>query len=66
MPLLSTAMFSPKIMAKGSIKNIGKINDIAQKAAKGAYNDALNRLTQLGAKGAANMLYGGVEYNNYK
>ena len=57
---------SPKIMAKGTIKNIGKLSDTAKKSVSGAYDDIINLLSNLGAKGAANMLYGGVEYNNYK
>lgn len=64
--LTGLAVVSPKIMAKGTIKNVGKLSKAAKKAVNGAYNDALNRLTQLGAKGAANLLYGGVEYNDYQ
>lgn len=64
--LSGLALVSPKIMAKGTIKNLGKINSAAKDVISGAYNDVLNRLSQLGAKGAANMLYGGVEYNDYQ
>ena len=64
--LAGLALVSPKIMAKGTIKNIGKLNNFAKNAAKGAYDEIINRLSNLGAKGAANMLYGGVEYNDYR
>ena len=64
--LAGLGVVSPKLMAKGTIKNIGKLSETAKKAATGAYDEILNRLSQLGAKGAANMLYGGVEYNDYK
>lgn len=58
--LLGLATVSPKIMAKGTIKNIGKLQNTAQKAAQGAYNEVINRLSNLGAKGAANLLFGGA------
>ena len=64
--LAGLALVSPKLMAKGTIKNIGKLNNIAKNAAKGAYDEIINRFSNLGAKGVANMLYGGVEYNDYK
>lgn len=64
--LLGLGAVSPKITAKGSIKNIGKLSEIASKAQEGAYDKILNTLSQLGAKGASNLLYGGVSYDNYK
>lgn len=64
--LLGLVAVSPKITAKGSIKNIGKLSEIASKAQEGAYDKILNTLSQLGAKGASNLLYGGVSYDNYK
>lgn len=64
--LAGLALVSPKIMAKGTIKNIGKLSNTAKKAVEGAYDDIINRLSNLGGKAAANMLYGGVEYNDYR
>ena len=64
--LLGLGMVSPKLMAQGTIKNIGKLSDMAKKATQGAYNDIIARLSNLGGKGAGNMLYGGVEYNDYQ
>ena len=66
MALAGLAAVSPKLMAKGTIKNLGIINNAAKKAASGAYDEVLKKLSNLGGKVAANMLYGGVEYNDYK
>lgn len=47
---------SPKLMAKGTIKNIGKISNAAEKTATGAYDKIINRLSNLGAKGISGLL----------
>ena len=49
---------SPKIMAKGTIKNIGKLKDVSEKAVTGAYDEIINRLSNLGAKGISSLMYG--------
>ena len=61
-PLISTAMFSPKIMAKGTIKNLGKVYRNLQEPISEGVQRLINPLAE---RLASPLLYGGVEYNNY-
>jgi hypothetical protein len=67
-PLALTGLLtvSPKFMAKGSIKNIGKLSNAGKKMQSQAYDDAIKKLIPAAEKAQANMLYGGVEYNDYQ
>ena len=61
-PLISTAMFSPKIMAKGTIQNIGKLSNLANKQIPEKIQKAISPLAIMLTSPT---LYGGVEYNKY-
>ena len=66
MALLGLGAVSPKLMAKGTIKNLGKAKEFAQNITNKAYDNFIKKIiTPAAAKGAANVLYGGVEYNDY-
>lgn len=64
-PLLGSLAFSPKIMAQGTIKNLGKLNNLGEKL-QNLPPLAQRLLTPLAVKGTAPLLYGGVEYNDIR
>ena len=64
--LMGLLAVSPKFTAKGTIKNIGKLSRFGNKAQSAAYDEAIRKLMPMSAKAGANMLYGGVEYNDYQ
>ena len=67
-PLALTGLLtvSPKFMAKGSIKNLGRISNAGKNMQSKAYDEAIKKLIPAAEKAQANMLYGGVEYNDYQ
>ena len=59
-PLAQILLTSPKVMAKGAVKNVGKLSNFSKKALKGAYDKAIAKLTPAAVKAVQPLLYGGV------
>ena len=61
--LLGVPAVSPKLMAQGTIKNLGRLANLGEKIQNSPLAQRL--LTPLAVKGTAPILYGGVQYNDY-